>query len=121
MMLAFILCSGILPGAVASAASATGHPVPPPVPRPYTTLGSIDVGTLENTVFWWANHTYVLENIGCGCVSIPVPARHPLARCRRMQASSSLPDFPWNMACTRTCVDVWMCGITGCVCVCVCV
>ena len=22
-------------------------------------------GTLENTIFWWHNHTFVLENIGC--------------------------------------------------------
>lgn len=44
-----------------------GHPVPPPVspPRPYEQLGSIDIGTYENTIFWWAKHTYVLENIPC--------------------------------------------------------
>ncbi len=42
-----------------------GHPVPAPTPRPYESIGSIDVGTLENTIFWWGNKTYVLENIGC--------------------------------------------------------
>ena len=42
-----------------------GHPVPAPSPRPYDSIGSIDVGTLENTIFWWRNRTYVLENIGC--------------------------------------------------------
>lgn len=42
-----------------------GHPVPAPSPRPYDSIGSIDVGTLENTIFWWRNKTYVLENIGC--------------------------------------------------------
>ena len=53
------------------AASAHGHPVPAPTPRPYESIGSIDVGTLENTIFWWRNNTYVLENIGCGYGKLP--------------------------------------------------
>lgn len=36
------------------------HPVPAPTARPYENIGSIDVLTLENTIFWWANKTYVL-------------------------------------------------------------
>ena len=42
-----------------------GHPVPAPTPRPYESLGSIDIDTYENTIFWWGKKTYVLENIPC--------------------------------------------------------
>ena len=31
-----------------------GHPVPPPTQRPYEAIGSIDIDTYENTIFWWA-------------------------------------------------------------------
>ena len=39
-----------------------GHPVPPPTPRPYDSIGSIDIDTYENTIFWWAKKTFVLES-----------------------------------------------------------
>ena len=39
-----------------------GHPVPPPTPRPYESIGSIDIDTYENTIFWWAKKTFVLES-----------------------------------------------------------
>eukprot|EP01051_Picozoa_sp_SAG22_P005310 SAG22_NODE_311_length_12629_cov_20.911891_5_plen_1434_part_00 len=42
-----------------------GRPVPAPTPRPYESLGSIDIDTYENTIFWWGKKTYVLENIPC--------------------------------------------------------
>lgn len=63
------------------------HPVPPPTPRPYESIGSVDVNTLENTLFWWANHTYILENIGCGYIDhagawFPEFAGHSYARVR---------------------------------------
>jgi hypothetical protein len=63
------------------------HPVPPPTSRPYDNIGSIDVGTLENTLFWWSNKTYVLENIGCGYADhagkwLPDYASHSYARVR---------------------------------------
>jgi hypothetical protein len=63
------------------------HPVPAPKPRPWESIGSIDVGTLENTIFWWAKKTYVLENIGCGYADhagkwFPEYANHSYARVR---------------------------------------
>ena len=33
---------------------------------PYQKRGSIDVGTFENTIFWWKHTTYLVENINCG-------------------------------------------------------
>lgn len=54
------------------------HPVPAPTPRPYESIGSIDVGTLENTIFWWHNNTYVLENIGCHYSESSVSSHIPL-------------------------------------------
>jgi hypothetical protein len=38
---------------------------PPPPPKPYTVLGSIDVLTFENSLFYWNGTMYVLENIAC--------------------------------------------------------
>lgn len=77
-MLVATLLLGVLSGAMSAAittpshasdgaAAPHPHPVPPPVPgRPYEQVGSIDVLTMESTIFWWKNKTYVLENIGCG-------------------------------------------------------
>ena len=42
-----------------------GHPIPAPTPRPYESLGSVDIGTYESTVVWWARAAYILENIPC--------------------------------------------------------
>lgn len=38
---------------------------PPPPPPLYDVLGSIAVGTLENSLFLWDNQMYVLENMIC--------------------------------------------------------
>ena len=84
-------------GAGASA-SAHGHPVPAPTPRPYESIGSIDVGTLENTIFWWHNNTYVLENIGCGYGKLPtVPPRNDPQSTVRLVSRHSL----------RASISVW--------------
>ncbi len=45
-------------------------PPPPPPPSPpspphYTVMGSVDVGTYENTIFYWKGVMYNLENIAC--------------------------------------------------------
>ena len=75
------------------------HPVPPPVPgRPYEQVGSIDVGTLENTIFWWANATYVLENIGCGYADhagrwFPAFADHSYARVRDFETGTVVANI----------------------------
>ena len=39
---------------------------PQDVSRNYTVLGSIDVGTLETSIFFFGQTHYLLENIGCG-------------------------------------------------------
>eukprot|EP01047_Picozoa_sp_COSAG01_P096390 COSAG01_NODE_26896_length_700_cov_0.830283_1_plen_127_part_10 len=67
--------------------SSASRPVPAPTPRPYESIGSIDVNTLENTIFWWANTTYVLENIDCKYTDhagkwFPQFANHSYARVR---------------------------------------
>lgn len=45
-------------------------PAPPPTPPPhlYEVEGSIDVGTLENSMFYWKGVMYLLENLGCGYI-----------------------------------------------------
>eukprot|EP00911_Craspedida_sp_UC1_P002548 UC1_evm1s1892 len=40
-------------------------PPPPSPPLLFEPLGSIDLGTFENSLFFWHGHMYVLENIGC--------------------------------------------------------
>lgn len=40
-------------------------PPPPPAPPLYTKLGAVDVGTFENTIFYWQGVLYNLENIAC--------------------------------------------------------
>ena len=47
---------------------ATRAPTPSPPPYLYTVEGSIDVGTLENSVFQWKGKMYLLENFGCGYI-----------------------------------------------------
>jgi len=39
-------------------------PPPPPTPLLFEAMGSIDVGTLENSLFEWNGTLYLLENIG---------------------------------------------------------
>ena len=45
-------------------------PPPPPGPSLYKRMGSIDVGTFENTIFYWArtDMLYLIENIPCSYV-----------------------------------------------------
>lgn len=46
---------------------ACAPPPPPPGPPLYARQGSIDVGTFENTIFYWppAQRLYLIENIPC--------------------------------------------------------
>eukprot|EP00041_Stephanoeca_diplocostata_P003034 m.31478 g.31478 ORF g.31478 m.31478 type:complete len:923 (-) comp13977_c0_seq1:581-3349(-) len=46
----------------AAAGSSSSPPPPPPL---YDVMGSIAVGTLENSLFLWNNQMYVLENMIC--------------------------------------------------------
>ena len=80
-----------------------GHPLPPPVPRPYESLGSIDVGTYESTVFWWANTTYVLENIACTYADHagrwdPAFANHSYARVRNLHTGAVVTNISSSIA-----------------------
>lgn len=65
---------------------------PTPAPStPYTVLGSIDVGTLENSIFLWKGVHYILENIGCGYIDHygqwdPSFQNHSYARIRKLDS-----------------------------------
>ena len=67
---------------------ACAPPPPPPGPPLYARMGSIDVGTFENTIFYFAQTLYLVENIPCSHVEhagIWEPARwgnHSYARIR---------------------------------------
>lgn len=74
------------------------HPVPAPTPRPYQNIGSIDIGTLENTIFWWSKQTYALENIGCGYqdhagIWFPSFANHSYARVRNFDTGEVVANI----------------------------
>ena len=56
---------------------------------PYTVDGTIDVGTLENSIFSWHGTLYLLENIGAGYIDdashwYPEFAGHSYCRVRRL-------------------------------------
>lgn len=42
-----------------------GPPPPPPGPPLYTKVGAVDVGTYENTIFYWQGVVMNIENIPC--------------------------------------------------------
>lgn len=45
----------------------TPAPAPTPAPpKPYKVEGTIDVGTLENSIFSWKGSLYLLENVNSG-------------------------------------------------------
>lgn len=80
-----------------------GHPVPPPTQRPYSSLGSIDIGTYENTIFWWANTTYVLENIPCTYLDhagkwFPEFTNHSYARVRELLTGRVVNNISTSIA-----------------------
>lgn len=63
-------------------------PERPATPKPYTVLGSYEVGTLENSLFSWHGTLYLLENIngdyaGNAGVWFPEYQGHSYARIRR--------------------------------------
>ena len=63
-------------------------PTPPPAPKPYQVDGTIEVGTLENTIFSWHGTLYILENIASGWYDsaeqwFPAYKQHSYARIRR--------------------------------------
>lgn len=84
--------------------------------KPYTVHGSIDVGTLENSLFLWKSTMYVLENLGCGYIDhaglwFPAFKGHSYARVRQLDSGivianisstigfafiSAFPDYKYN-------------------------
>jgi len=94
-----------------------------PEPYKYTVQGSIDVDTLENTLFMWKDTMYVLENLGCGYADhagkwIPAFAGHSYARVRQLASGhvvanisstigfafiSAFPDYTYNR--------IWLFGV----------
>ena len=80
-----------------------GHPVPPATQRPYSSIGSIDVGTYENTIFWWANTTYLLENIPCTYLDhagkwFPAFVNHSYARIRELRTGKVVNNITSSIA-----------------------
>lgn len=76
--------------------------VPPPPPAPpqhYTTLGSLDVFTMENTPFYWQGKMYLLENIGCnywghaGAWQPEVFGNHSYARVRELESGRVISNI----------------------------
>lgn len=66
-------------------------PPPPPQPPLYTKQGSIDVGTFENTIFYWKGKLYNVENIPCSYwehagVWDPAWGNHSYARIREFES-----------------------------------
>jgi hypothetical protein len=74
----------------------TPSPPPPPSPPLYKRVGSIDVGTFENTLFYWEGRILNVENIPCGYwdhAGVWEPAvfgNHSYARIRDFQTGEVL-------------------------------
>ena len=79
-------------------------PPPPPPPAPlYTKRGAIDVGTFENTIFYWQGRLLNVENIACSYtehagVWDPTWGNHSYARIRDLESGAVLV----NITSTRT-------------------
>ena len=66
--------------------------------KPYTVEGTIDVGTLENSVFFWHDTLYLLENINSGYIDqaghwFPEFNGHSYARIRRLDNGAVITNI----------------------------
>jgi hypothetical protein len=75
----------------------------PPAPPLYTKQGSIDVGTYENTIFYWNKTLYNLENIPCSYwdhagIWDPSWGNHSYARVREFVSGTVISNITSSRA-----------------------
>ena len=73
-------------------------PPPPPAPPLYTKRGAIDVGTYENTIFYWQGRLLNVENIACSYTEHagiwdPSWGNHSYARLRDLESGLVLVNI----------------------------